>query len=287
MTTKPARGLGSLLSSTATRPSTAQQGRILDLPISSVIPNPKQPRRTFGKESIEKLAASIGKEGVLQPILVRPSGQYFELIAGERRWRAARKAGLQTIRAVCREVDSAQALTLSIVENLQREDLNPIDEAAAYKNLTGQLDLTHEQVGVIVGRDRATVSNTMRLLDLPTSIQAKLVAKLISPGHGRVLLAVKDSARQMALAEMAVQGASVRELERQVYHRPILNQDSRGVRPPTPAHILSLQNQIAEKLGVKVRIKEGKRGGQLIIKFNSNQEFCRVLDIFGITNESP
>lgn len=284
MSEKRSRGLGSLISSTTPRaaPPTGDV-TVIDVPPAAIDPSPKQPRRTFRPASIESLAASIRQHGLLQPVVVRPTGEgRFQLIAGERRWRAAKLAGLETIRAICKPSSDEQTLTLSIVENLQREDLDPIEEASAYRSLVTELGLTHEQIANYVGKERTTISNSMRLLELPAAIQAKLAGGALTPGHARVLLAEPDPARQSALAERAAnKGLSVRELERLVYGR----RGASRSRPEAsrPAHLQDLEVRISEKLGVRAQIREGARGGRLTIRFRNNQEFMRILGVLGVS----
>lgn len=289
---KKVGGLSSLISSTA--PSATQAyaktvplgSQLSELAVADIMPNPRQPRRTFNKETLQNLSQSIREQGLLQPVIVKPSGDgKYELIAGERRWRAAKLAELERIPAVIRTVDSSQTLILSVIENLQREDLDPIEEASAYQKMVDELNITHEQVAAHVGKDRATVSNSMRLLDLPPAIQAKLVSRSLSPGHARVLLAVTDPQLQADLAEKASnRGMSVRDLERAVYGSPGGGEGAQAGQPTreSPAHLRDIEMRLAERLGVRVRLKELRRGGRLIIEFRSNAEFLRVLEVVGI-----
>ena len=282
MPDKRPRGLGSLIASTRHGAARAPGDvRLVDVPVAAIVPSPRQPRRTFDREALESLAESIRQHGLLQPVIVRPTGSKFELIAGERRWRAAKLAGLEVIRAVSKPAGDAETLTLSIIENLQREDLDPIEEATAYRALTEELDLPHEQVAAHVGKDRTTITNMLRLLELPSGIQAKLASGALSQGHARVLLAVADPARQTALAERAARlGMSVRALEKLVYG------DRGGARAAgrrdKPAHIQDLERRLRERLGVAVEIRERRRGGQLVITFRSNQEFIKILETMGV-----
>ncbi len=284
MAEKP-RGLGSLLSRSSTPPPQpsppSDEARVVDIPLGAVIPNPKQPRRRFNPAAIASLAASIKQYGLLQPIVVRPSGSNFELIAGERRWRAARQAGLDSVRAICRPTDDAGALALSVVENLQREDLDPIEEASAYQSMINELSLTQDQVAAYVGRDRSTIANSVRLLELPPAIQAKLISAALTPGHARVLLSVADPSLRDQLAERAAdRGMSVRELERAVYGSP--HGASSSSRKAKAAHVLDIERRISEHLGVRAQVQEGKRGGKLLLRFKSNAEFMRILDAMGL-----
>ncbi len=295
---KKSRGLGALLARTSTNTEAPQEAaeipdgaQLVEIPVEKVVPSPRQPRRIFDKEALEELAASIRQHGLLQPVVVRPAGENYELIAGERRWRATKMAGKETITAVSKPADNTQSLTMSIIENLQREDLDPIEEATAYRTLITELSLTQEQVAGHVGKERSTISNALRLLDLPLGIQAKLQSGSLSPGHARVLLAVTDADAQRSLAERAAdKGMSVRELERLVYGGEESENGAgsapQGAAPSRtgmkPAHIKDLEARLAAKLGTRVSLKEGRRGGKLVISFTNDQEFLRILDVLGI-----
>jgi ParB family transcriptional regulator, chromosome partitioning protein len=206
------RGLAAILSVSSNRES---QDELRELPIDLIIPNPDQPRRSFDEEGLRALAESLRARGVLQPVLVRPvAGGTFQLVAGERRWRAARLAGLETVPALVRAQDDAASLELALIENMAREDLNPVDAARACAALVEELGLTREDVGRRVGRSRVAVSNLLRLLDLPDETLALLEAGELSEGHGRALLLASDHEERRALARSAIaEGWSVRELE--------------------------------------------------------------------------
>jgi ParB family transcriptional regulator, chromosome partitioning protein len=208
------RGLGAILSVSSEGPKNGEE-ELRELPVELISPNPKQPRRRFDEESLQALAGSLGERGVLQPVLVRPKpGGTYELVAGERRWRAARLAGLERIPAIVREREDAQALEVALIENMAREDLNPIDEARACAALVEELGLTREGVGRRVGRSRVAVSNLVRLLDLPDEAVELLQQGALSEGHGRAVLLAEDHAARRALAHAAAtEGWSVRVTE--------------------------------------------------------------------------
>ena len=211
------RGLGALIPTGVV--SNDELG-LQEIPISSIRPNPQQPREHFDEESLAALAESIREVGVLQPVLVRAGGDGFELIAGERRWRAARRIGLQTIPAIVRTADDASMLQQAIVENVQREELNPLEEAAAYQQLIEDFSLTHDDVATRVGKSRTTITNTLRLLQLPPSIQRQLKERSLRMGHARALLGTPDRAFQEQLAKRAVaEDLSVREVEEAIRMR--------------------------------------------------------------------
>src|SRR5690242_12590753 len=213
------RGLGALIPGGAV--SEAAGSALVEVPVASVIPNRFQPRERFDEEALTALTASIREMGVLQPILVRPTADgTYELIAGERRWRAAKRAGLQLIPAILREVEDSRSLEQALVENLHRQDLNPLEEAAAYQQLIEDFGLTQESVAQRVGRSRSAVANTLRLFQLPPPIQRMVVEGRLSAGHARSLLATPDRALQEELADEAIaEDLSVRELEARVRDR--------------------------------------------------------------------
>lgn len=272
---------------------------LLDVPVSSVAPNPNQPRVHFDEEGLVELAASIAEMGVLQPILVRPSGEgAYELIAGERRWRAAQRAGLTTIPAVVRTTDDATSIEQALVENLHREDLTPIEEAAAYQQLLEEFGLTHEQVAARVGKSRSAITNSIRLLGLPPAVQALLADGQLSAGHARALLGTPDRALQEQLARTAVaEGWSVRSVEDAVRggpsggstddapEQPPTNGESSGsidgagLTPATklrPPGILELENLLAEHLDTRVSVQMGARKGRVAIDFADLEDLERI-----------
>jgi ParB family chromosome partitioning protein len=265
------RGLGAILSVSA-EGATEGGEQLRELPLESIAPNPKQPRRRFDQESLESLAGSLGERGVLQPVLVRPrpDGAY-ELVAGERRWRAARIAGLRSIPAIVREREDAEALEAALVENMAREDLNPIEEARACAALVEELGLTREDVGRRVGRSRVAVSNLVRLLDLPDEAIELVEAGTLSEGHGRALLLAQDHAARRGLArEAADQGWSVRVTEERARERNARAAGSDGAPPrggsrrihPDQEHAArEIAEAFAEALGADVRVKPNAGGG--------------------------
>ena len=225
------RGLEAILSVSAERRD-AVGDELRELPVELISPNPKQPRRRFDQEALTALAGSLGERGVLQPVLVRPkAGGTYELIAGERRWRAARIAGLEVIPALVHEREDAEALELALIENMAREDLNPVEEARACAALVEELELTREQVGRRVGRSRVAVSNLIRLLDLPDEVIELLAQGALSEGHGRALLLAEDHGARRSLARTAVaEGWSVRTAEARARQSNAGDGEARGAR---------------------------------------------------------
>jgi ParB family transcriptional regulator, chromosome partitioning protein len=270
------RGLGALIPTGATVESTAA---LQEIPISAIRPNPQQPREHFDEETLAALADSIREVGVLQPILVRERDGEYEMIAGERRWRAARRVGMQTIPAIIRNADNATMLQQAIVENVQREQLNPLEEAAAYQQLIEDFALTHDEVAARVGRSRATITNTLRLLQLPASIQRALKDGGLRMGHARALLGTPDRGFQEQLARRIVaEDLSVREVEEAIRHReetPASRASAAGskLRPPG---LLELEDLLADYLETRVKIAMGPRHGRVQVDFATLEDLERI-----------
>ena len=278
------RGLGALLpSEAAPRSPTPTIGgpALREVPVDRLRPNPRQPRRAFDEESLASLTASVAALGVLQPLLVRELGAgEYELIAGERRWRAAQRAGLATVPVLVRQADDLASLEQAVVENLHRADLNPLEEAAAYAQLLEDFALTHEQLAARVGRSRAAVTNTLRLLQLPPSIQRFLVDGTLAAGHARALLGSGDPAFQEALAARAVrEGLSVRAVEEAVRAREggAPDKPARG-RSTTnrPPGFAELEDLLAEHLATRVKVEEQGRRGRIVIEFAGLDDLERI-----------
>ncbi|MBU1866413.1 MAG: ParB/RepB/Spo0J family partition protein [Actinobacteria bacterium] len=251
------------------------------LPLGAISPNPQQPRARFDDGALENLAASIREVGVLQPIVVRQIGLgEYQLVAGERRWRAAQIVGLEEIPAIVRDGDDASGLTEALIENLQREDLTPLEEAGAYRQLMEDFGLTHEEVAVRVGKSRSGISNTLRLLQLPAVIQGLLEAGELSAGHCRALLAIDDTRYAEHIARRAAaEGWSVRRVEEAVRARSGETDPKPTTGPriaDRPAEILALEERLTERLGSTVRIDYGAKGGKILIRFGSLDDLERV-----------
>lgn len=273
------RGLDALLPAHASSDDQERTG-LLELPVTDIDANPLQPRATFPDESLDELASSIRRLGVLQPLLVRPRRERFELIAGERRLRAARRAGLTSVPVVVVEADERGSLERALVENLHREDLNPIEEAAAYRQLIDEGELTQDQLGDRLSRNRATIANTLRLLDLPTSIQALLVDRALTAGHGRALLGLAGNPFQERLARRAVQEKlSVRETEDLVRRYQSMSAPAPGKRVSAarPAQVADAQRALADRLQTRVRVEMGARKGRIVVDFVSLEELDRIV----------
>jgi ParB family transcriptional regulator, chromosome partitioning protein len=246
--------------------------------IARIDPNPFQPRRQFREEALGELAQSIRATGIIQPLILRATGERYQLIAGERRWRAAQIAGLDRVPAIIRDIPERQALEITLVENIQREDLSPIEEARAYNRLIEDFGFTQEDVANRTGKDRATVSNSLRLLKLEKSIRDLLDNGLLTAGHGRALLAIEDARSRVAFAERAAKGRlTVRQIERLGSRRR-----NRSVVPPTPPdpNVRAALEELQRALGTKVvlRQRRGSRPGLLGIEFYDDQQLIGLYD---------
>jgi ParB family chromosome partitioning protein len=286
------RGLAAILA--VSEPADGEADELREIPIALIGPNPRQPRRHFDEQALAGLADSLGARGVLQPVLVRPrAGGTFELIAGERRWRAAKLAGLERIPAVVRARGDAEALEIALIENMAREDLNPIEEARACAALVEELALTREDVGLRIGRGRVAVSNLLRLLELPDEVLALLEDGTLSEGHGRALLLARDHDDRRALASAsATDGWSVRTLEqraRETNEPPVepRSQPAGGPGQPHPDQVDAcsrIGDALGVALGAEVRVKPGPGGAyHAELRFDSLDEALEVAERWGRT----
>jgi ParB family chromosome partitioning protein len=275
------RGLSALIPQAASVPLHGDPGPgVLRLSLERIARDPHQPRKAFEAASLRALADSIQAQGVIQPILVRRDGPGFLLIAGERRWRAAQIAGLHEIPAILREVTESEAFALALVENLQRTDLNPMEEAEGYRRLVDEFGLTQEEVSGRVGKDRSTVANGLRLLGLPESVKALLRAGTLSMGHARALLGALEAARVGLAERVAAQGLSVRETERLVQaHRRPTPKASRSRKSAPSAAARTLVEELQRALGTKVRLEDRGGAGTLAIDFFSYQDLERIVRV--------
>lgn len=255
---------------------TKQEGKIMKIKVSNIVPNRAQPRESFPEEKLQELVESIKKHGVMQPVTVTPleNGE-FELIAGERRTRATKKAGLEEIPAIIRSVTHQEKIELALIENIQREDLNPVEEALAYQRLKDEFDLTQQEVAERVGKGRSTVANMIRLLNLPDRVQQALREQVISMGKARALLSLESKAEIIdAFEDMIGEKISVREVEDQVAEKT-----GRKKKKRKDPNLLAKEEELEEILGTKVNIKQNKKGeGSLQIDFYSTEELKRILN---------
>lgn len=278
------RGLDALLGNIEpgpageTVPAAPRDSELRNLPVDLIRRGKYQPRIDMHTESLDDLAASIRAQGVVQPIIVKPDGKgEYEIIAGERRWRAAQLAGLQEIPAVVRDVADQAAMAMALIENIQRENLNPMEEANALQRLIKEFTLTHQEVSDAVGRSRAAVSNLLRLLELNEDVKRMLEQRDLEMGHARALLALKASAQSAAAREVAAKGLSVRETERLV-RRLLADPRTTAAVKTTDPDVRRLQEELSEKLGAGVQFEHGAKGkGKLIIHYNSLDELDGIL----------
>ncbi len=282
------RGLDALLGGAVTASATnqaddAEDGVLKVLPVDVIQRGRYQPRVDMHPESLEELADSIRVQGVVQPIVVRPiSADKYEIIAGERRWRAAQVAGLQEIPTVIRDVSDRATIAMALIENIQREDLNPMEEAYALKRLIDEFEMTQQQAAEAVGRSRTGVTNLLRLLELTESVKQMVVEGDLEMGHARALLALKDGSQLEAAKKVVSIGMSVRETERLV--RKLLGDDAskaKKAKPRIDPDIRRLQDDLSNKLGAKVQVQHNSSGkGKLVIRYNSTDELDGILDHF-------
>jgi ParB family chromosome partitioning protein len=309
---KPAlgRGLGALLggSPVLTQPAPAPASpalspvtpppapdtreRVQRVPLDRIRPCPLQPRKDFSAEALRELADSIREQGIVQPLIVRERGGFFELIAGERRWRAAQLLQLAEVPVITREADDRAVLELALIENLQRENLNAIEEAHGYEQLAGQFQLTQEEIAAQVGKSRAVVANALRLLKLPQVVQNFIREGRLSVGHAKVILGITDEKKQKLAAERVIkEGLNVRQTEGLV--AKLQTRDSRrpGLKPETVAapgsdpHVANLEDRLREKFGTKVQLRYAQGKGTVEISFFSDAELERILQILGVSAE--
>jgi ParB family chromosome partitioning protein len=282
------RGLEALLGP-VTREQAEASGALRELPMASVKPNPYQPRTRMDEGQLDELVASMQASGLLQPVVVRPRGAEYELIAGERRWRAAGRLGWTKIPAVIKDVDDQTLLTLALIENLQRDDLSPIDEAAGYQRLAAEFHLPHGEIARLIGRNRATIANLLRLLQLPEEVQALVHEGKLSEGHARAVLGLADVDAMIASARQAVaEGWSVRETEARVRgevpaRAGAVEPTSRRTRSAgrsVTADVKRVEDALRKHLGTDVRVTTRRRGrGFLTVSYYSNDDLARLLEL--------
>ena len=286
------KGLSALI---GTRPPAvrleAEPGeKIQQVNLASIVPSPLQPRKDFARDALAELVESIRQHGIIQPLVVRDVAGRHELIAGERRWRAAQEAGLTQVPVITRVATDLEVLELSLIENLQRADLNPIEEAQAYARLAGEFGMRQEDIAQKVGRSRASVANSMRLLDLHEQVQAWLTQGLLSVGHAKVLLALKEPGEQRAVAETILRrSATVRATERLVARQLGTTRPRRRRQTAatvTSATIDDLQSRLQEHLGTRVTLHHGEKRGRIEIEYYGNDDLQRVLSALGLPAES-
>jgi ParB family chromosome partitioning protein len=271
------KGLSALIPSNRGAP--AQSG-LLQIPVADIDPNPVQPRTVFDAGRLSELAQSIRENGVIQPLVVRRSGERFQLIAGERRWRAAKLAGMDTIPAVVQDLADGQLMQVALIENLQREDLNAIEVAHAFERLTREFNLTHEEIAKRTGKDRTTITNMLRLLRLPASVQLLLAERRLSMGHARALAGLPAHELQHAVAERCVaQGMSVRQVERLVQRMTEPREPKHPNELPEDPNVKAALAELERVLGTRVRIvAKSDQRGRIEIEYYSPEDLVRIYE---------
>lgn len=273
------RGLSALIPENL---DTDDNQRIQEIDINLICPNPNQPRKNFEQDKLDELTESIKKYGVIQPIIVRKEAEFYTIIAGERRWRACNNANLKTIPSIVRDIENKNASEIALIENIQREDLNPIDEATAYEFIMDRYGITQEEVSNIVGKSRVYVTNIMRLSNLDEYTKNKIISNEISAGHGRAMLSLTLE-KQAAMTDKIIrENLSVRDVEKLVR-----NSKKPGRKAPIvkDKYIVYVEDLLAEKLSSKVNIKSNKNKGKIEIEYKNNEDLNRILSLFNVEEE--
>jgi ParB family chromosome partitioning protein len=264
--------------------SEIEQNQVVKIPVENIIPNRYQPRKKFNEETLKELAISIKENGIIQPVIVSNLGNgKYELIAGERRWKAAQLAGIPEIPAIIRDCSENERLEIALVENIQREDLNPIEEALAYKEILERLSITQDELAQKIGKNRSSITNTLRLLKLPEYIKEMLISGALTEGHARAILALEDIDKMIAFADYIIQNnLSVREAENEV--KKFLEKEkyvSRETSEKKEDFILkNAEDELIRTFGTKVEIKGNRKRGRIEIHYFSDEDFTRLLEIF-------
>lgn len=292
------RGLGALIRTpgsapldsraSATEHDEATGERVLRVPLDRVVPSPLQPRKRFREENLSELVESIREHGVIQPLVVREVAGQYELIAGERRWRASTELKLETVPVILREASDQDVLEMALIENLQREDLDPLEEAEAYARLAQEFGLKQEEIARRVGKNRATVSNAIRLLELDGDVQRLLSQRLISSGHAKAILGVKTQAEQRLLADMVVRKKlNVRDTEKLVSQHingktTTKKPQATKFSPQAEVYIRQIQDQLRSRYATNIAIQHGEKRGKIEIEYYGNEDLGRILELMGI-----
>lgn len=258
------------------------EGAIKEIEIASIKANPQQPRREFNEEKLAELAASIKEHGLVQPVVVRLVGEdSYELIAGERRWRASQRLGLTTIPAVIKDISDIEVTELSLVENIQREDLNPLEEAIAYRRLMREFGFTQEKLSERLSKSRSYIANAVRLLNLPAPLQEMLANGQLSAGHAKALLGLIDEKQQLKLANLIVQeNLTVREIEAMVQKANLSGKEKRPPKPRPEGPVMhDIEERLREIFGTKVNVKSAGKGGRIEINYYSEEELARIIEM--------
>ena len=279
------KGLGAILSDKYDSQAldivpNSDDSQIVELKIVDVEPNKDQPRKEFDKEKLDELADSISKHGVIQPIIVTKQGSIYQIVAGERRWRASKQAGLKKIPAIIRNYDEIKIMEVALIENLQRENLNPVEEALGYKSLMETFSLTQDKISERVGKSRSAIANSLRLLNLPDKVLSMLEKGEISTGHAKVILSVSNKNEQIQIAELIFEKKmSVRETENYIKNKSKTKKSGPAVSSEVKMAIKEMENAFSKYLGTKVKIKDSNGKGKIEIAYYSHDEFERLMEL--------
>lgn len=272
------KGLGALIPESPEERKFEDKNKVNEVDINKVSPNKNQPRKNFDDEKLNELAVSIKENGIIQPIIVKKSGDYYQIIAGERRWRAARIAGLKKVPIIEKELTEREVMEISLIENLQREDLNPIEEAIAYKKLIDEFSLTQEEIAKKLGKSRPVIANSMRLLNLDSRVIQYIIEGIISEGHGRVIVGINNCDIQYEVAKKVIdEGLNVRQTERLV--KSIETKKNIKEKEKKDIFIKEIENRLKLVLGTKVVISKGRKKSKIEIEYYSKDDLERILDI--------
>lgn len=272
------RGLDALISSADESDNSRKS--VLEVKINDVEPNAGQPRKVFDQEKLQALADSIKEHGVVQPIIVKQDGSRYVIVAGERRWRAAKLAGLKTIPVVVKDLSSRQVMEIALIENLQREDLNPIEEAEAYQKLMDDYSMTQEEVAKLVGKSRAAIANSVRLLTLAKEIQDMLADGRLTSGHARTLVTIEDQEKQKELADLMIKKQlTVREAERLAAHESKKSAEKKPRDKREDFEMTQLVEDLRTRFGTKIDLQRRKDKGKIVIEYYSKEEFDRIIEL--------
>jgi len=272
------KGLGALIASDNEDSNSEELKGIQEIRINDIEPNTDQPRKSFDDAKLQNLAESIKKHGIVQPIIVKKEKDTYKIVAGERRWRAAKIAGLNAVPAIVKDISSKEIMEVALIENIQREDLNPIEEAEAYERLIKEYNMTQEEISTTVGRSRPAIANSLRLLNLVDSVKKYLISGELSSGHARALLAIEDKELQeKAAKEIIEKNFNVRDTEK--YVKQFLSRKQKVKSEKYEAEILEIEEKLKEILGTKVKLINKKNKGKILIEYYSNEELERIIEL--------
>jgi ParB family chromosome partitioning protein len=276
------KGLGALIPEMSNNKEEGLKNGIIEVDINEIAPNEEQPRKNFDEEKLNSLADSIREHGIIQPIIVKKEGEYYKIIAGERRWRAARLAGLKKIPVIEKEMTEKDVMEVSLIENLQREDLNPIEEALAYKKLLDEFKLTQEDIAVRIGKSRSAIANSLRLLNLDKRIINYIIDGTLSEGHGKILAGIEDLELQYDIAKKIIdEGLNVRQTESLIKNLNSRKEKTKQ-KPKKELYIKDLESRLKAVLGTKVTINKGRKKGKIEIEYYSEEDLQRIINMLNV-----